>query len=335
MIRVTFFIGNGFDINAGLDTRYTDFYKYYRDKCPDDYLANHIGEDNEFGSDMEEALGRYTAYVSPEEEEKFWKSEGNLEFELVNYLEMQMSRANLDSKQKEIALEMQRSLTEFYIDLAENHKNHIADIFSRAENIVCSFISFNYTDILDRCLEKFRELMPDNFMQYHNHKKTALLHSTDDIMHIHGTISRDMVLGVNDVAQIGNERFRKRNIYRKSLIKEEQNESLGNSKKSKASDIINDSTIICIFGMSIGKTDKMWWQSICRWLQSDAERRLVVYTLGSENDELTTKPDLRQKEDDIRMRLKQNADVYDDEWEQIEKQICVKIGARIFGFQVV
>ena len=30
MRRITFFIGNGFDINVGLDTRYSDFYKYGR-----------------------------------------------------------------------------------------------------------------------------------------------------------------------------------------------------------------------------------------------------------------------------------------------------------------
>lgn len=335
MIRVTFFVGNGFDINVGLDTEYEKFYKYYIEECPDDLLANSIGSNCEFWSDLEVALGNYTANVGQNEEINFWKSEGNLEFELVKYLKIQMDRVNLKSKEREIALDMQRSFTEFYTDLPDKHKYHIADIFSRAENIVYSFISFNYTDVLDRCLEKFRELMPDNFVQYHNHRKITLLHNIDDIIHIHGTTSRDMVLGVNDDAQIGNERFRKRNIYRKSLIKEEQNESLGNSKKSKASDIINDSTIICIFGMSIGKTDKMWWQSICRWLQSDAERRLVIYTFGSEKDEPTIKPNMRQKEEDVLRRLKQNADVYDDEWKQIEGQICVKIGAKIFDFQVV
>ncbi len=28
-IRVTFLIGNGFDLNLGLDTRYEDFYPHY------------------------------------------------------------------------------------------------------------------------------------------------------------------------------------------------------------------------------------------------------------------------------------------------------------------
>lgn len=334
MIKVTFFIGNGFDINVGLDTRYTDFYKYYIDKCPDDYLANIIGDDYEFWSDLEEALGRYIADVTPQEEEKFWRSEGNLEFELANYLGMQMRRANPNSRKKEIALEMQRSLTEFYTELGEDHGQHIADIFSRAENIVCSFISFNYTDILDRCLEKFRELMPDNFVQYHNNRKIPLLHSTEDILHIHGTISRDMVLGVNDDTQIWNERFRKSNIYRRSLIKEEQNRSLGNSKTIKVSKTIQESTIICVFGMSIGKTDKMWWQHICRWLQDDEERRLVIFMPGARKGEPDIKTHRNRKNDNVLERLKQNADIYDEDWKQIKDQICVKVGPKIFRFNL-
>ena len=30
-VRITFLIGNGFDLNLGLKTRYTDFYPYYCD----------------------------------------------------------------------------------------------------------------------------------------------------------------------------------------------------------------------------------------------------------------------------------------------------------------
>lgn len=335
MIRVTFFIGNGFDINVGLHTKYKEFYDYYIEQCPDDYLANKIKDDYEFWSDLEEALGKYTARVSPAEEEKFWKSEGKLEFELVKYLKQQMDQVNLKSKEKEIALELQRSLTEFYTELGEDHQQHIANIYSRTDKIVYSFISFNYTDILDRCLEEFGKIMPDNFPQYHNNNNIVHWHSIEEILHIHGTISRDMVLGVNDDTQIGNERFRKKNTYRRSLIKEEQNRSLGNSKTKKVSAIINDSTIICVFGMSIGKTDKIWWQHICRWLRDDSERRLIIYTLEDGKGKPRIKPNRDEKQEDVLTHLQQNADIYDDEWKQIEGQICVKIDPTIFDFKVV
>lgn len=38
MKNITFLIGNGFDINVGLDTRYSDFYKYHTDCYPDDKM---------------------------------------------------------------------------------------------------------------------------------------------------------------------------------------------------------------------------------------------------------------------------------------------------------
>lgn len=34
--------------------------------------------------------------------------------------------------------------------------------------------------------------------------------------------------------------------------------------------------------MSIGETDKMWWQYIARWLQENENRRLVIYVKGSD-----------------------------------------------------
>ena len=51
MSRITFLIGNGFDINAGLDTRYSDFYQYYFDQYPEDMLAKTIRADYDFWSE--------------------------------------------------------------------------------------------------------------------------------------------------------------------------------------------------------------------------------------------------------------------------------------------
>lgn len=42
MTRITFFIGNGFDINVGLPTRYSQFYEYYKAQYPKDMIANEI-----------------------------------------------------------------------------------------------------------------------------------------------------------------------------------------------------------------------------------------------------------------------------------------------------
>ena len=47
-MNVTFLIGNGFDINLGLDTRYSDFYPYFiKNASSDNMIRNWISKDIE------------------------------------------------------------------------------------------------------------------------------------------------------------------------------------------------------------------------------------------------------------------------------------------------
>ena len=100
MKEITFFIGNGFDINVGLATRYSDFYKYFIEQFPDNMIALEIGKDYEYWSDLEVALGKYTSKITSDKEEDFWESEDILEQSLADYLEMQMNQISIDSNEK-------------------------------------------------------------------------------------------------------------------------------------------------------------------------------------------------------------------------------------------
>ena len=40
---------------------------------------------------------------------------------------------------------------------------------------------------------------------------------------------------------------------------------------------MDESQIIYIYGMSIGITDTLWWERICRWLSDKSSRHLIVY----------------------------------------------------------
>ena len=55
------------------------------------------------------------------------------------------------------------------------------------------------------------------------------------------------------------------------------NNSIGQRKTERAFDIINKSRIICVFGMSIGNTDKMWWEALVEWLASNENNKLVIF----------------------------------------------------------
>ncbi len=81
------------------------------------------------------------------------------------------------------------------------------------------------------------------------------------VLHIHGSLAdKKIVPGVNDERQITN--------------------------KEKARTIIDNSSIICIFGMSIGATDQAWWQYIAKWLQNDKARRLVIFAKDNGTHEI-------------------------------------------------
>ena len=74
-MQVTFLVGNGFDLNAGLRTRFSDFFKVYCEETANDTpvikkFKEEIGTNVELWSDFEKQMGAYTSKVTkdiPEE----------------------------------------------------------------------------------------------------------------------------------------------------------------------------------------------------------------------------------------------------------------------------
>ena len=141
-----------------------------------------------------------------------------------------------------------------------------------------------------------------------------------------------MVLGVNDKNQIANKNFQRDIEKKELLIKEEINKSYKNSRIQEARAAIDDSSVICVFGMSIGETDKMWWQYIAKWLQGSEARKLVIFARDSEvarNSKYTNKC-----KRDMTERIKKNGDLI-GVWNQVESRIHVEVNADIFSFELV
>lgn len=322
-IRITFLIGNGFDLNVGLDTRYVDFYKYYVDKCKN-VLSEEIEKNIDVWSDMELALGQCTEKIKDKSE--FWACETDLEKCLLNYLEEQMKRIDIadEQKQRDIGFEMRYSLTDFYKNFPDNIKSHISEMISdKNEQIEYSFITFNYTDAFEKCLNAVEKQCMD--------EPWAEIDKT--VLHIHGTTkSRDMVLGVNDESQIADKEFRNNILDRQRFIKEEIIKHNGNANKEKACEIIDSSSIICIFGMSIGKTDKLWWQYIAKWLKNDEDRRLIIFAKDWKTNLISKYSN--DCENETKDKFKYNGELA-NVWEEIEDQIYVKVNADMFNFKIV
>ena len=59
--------------------------------------------------------------------------------------------------------------------------------------------------------------------------------------------------------------------------------------------IINQSNIIYIFGMSLGDTDKIWWERIKEWLEKSSDNRLIINYFVSDNKLAASKRHLNKK----------------------------------------
>lgn len=58
-MNITFLIGNGFDINLGLNTRYSDFYPYFIEKSSEtNMIRKWLQKDELLWADLEEQIGK-------------------------------------------------------------------------------------------------------------------------------------------------------------------------------------------------------------------------------------------------------------------------------------
>lgn len=93
------------------------------------------------------------------------------------------------------------------------------------------------------------------------------------------TLSDALVLGLNDESQICNEQLKDDLTLHETIVKPKVNELLGESRTDKVKHFIDESRYVCVFGLSLGETDKIWWEYIGQWLQGDQNHRLVLFVL--------------------------------------------------------
>lgn len=275
-MNITFLIGNGFDLNLGLKTSYANFYPFFCEKAKqENMIKKWISKSPENWADLEAALGHNTTKLSPKNIKDFLNDKGDMEELLLEYLsEQEMKLSDIND---EITTEFIRSLREFDKLLPTEQRKAIQQIKThhREQEFKYRFISFNYTSSLNNIVKKSKINNPIN-----THKASDgadRKETISDVFNVHGTISEGMILGVNDAAQIKNVELQNNSVLVKGMVKPRLNDSLAEERNVIAANIIKDSAIIVIFGMSLGDTDKDWWKRIVNWLNDD-KHRLIIYS---------------------------------------------------------
>ena len=128
-----------------------------------------------------------------------------------------------------------------------------------------NFISFNYTKSVDECARILKK-----------HLSSDSSRDVGKILHIHGFVEENMIMGVNDASQITNEDFANDEDVVREIVKPQQNSDVRANYEQQVINTINESNIICVYGMSIGETDKKWWAYIAQWLSKSDKHALVI-----------------------------------------------------------
>lgn len=270
-MKITFLIGNGFDLNQDLKTGYADFREHYTQETEKDSLCVKAFKEKlekyDCWSDLEMALGNMLCEYDETNVDDFITGLEDLKKKLSLYLSSEEKKFKY--KLHKIKKELKRTLGIFYTKHGYLYPFHDLDIERPTTNVV-NFISFNYTRIINNMMHKMRKKHL-SFSWKNTENKIG------EVLSVHGTTKIGFVLGVNDASQINHSTLCSDPRIQMHLIKKNQIDIMNRySRAKKADKIINDSDIIYVYGMSLGETDNMYWKTVCNWLNEDKKHLLIV-----------------------------------------------------------
>lgn len=279
-MNITFLIGNGFDVNLGLKTKYKEFIEIYKD-IPNKNLTVHefkkqIDSNKELWVDAELAFGQCTInFRGPSAAMNVLACHEDFCIELAKYLRNEEIKLDVVYDEELIKKATSVGLRDikkgFRIEEAENIQNFINGFSS---GLVYNFITYNYTRTLDKCLDCTKRDVKALGNNGNNPNRIG------DIVHIHGTTEDDMIFGLNDETQIVNMEIFKdaEPEILSQIVKVKANKMYRRKMDEKANNLLSGSHIIYIYGMSLGETDKLWWERICNLLIKRTTVRVIVYS---------------------------------------------------------
>lgn len=290
-MNITFMIGNGFDLNLGLQTSYSHFLKYYLAHIENDNenikcFKERISQQWANWSDVELALGKCTAdFVGPTCDNDFFECYDNIYDSLSAYLteeEMKFDAVN----EKTLNTGMLHALSQWSQGFRAKRQDAITNEIKKVPGgFVFNFIVFNYTYTLDKCIASIKN--PQQ-IGYRHFGSSNIANSIGKIVHVHGYTDKDMILGVNDVSQISNtDIYVDRLVFDTDrLVKIEANHLFEENTDEKAYEILKNSDLVYVYGMSLGATDKLWWQRLGELIVKKPSLPVIIYSYNAPSDPL-------------------------------------------------
>ena len=325
MSNITFMIGNGFDLNLGLKTSYSDMYKGYIESPSQNdsiSLLKKLLEDDaplyETWGDFEMAMAKHATQYA--DEDSFVTALRDFRRHLTTHLRKENEafakfQHNSQGYMPSYRQEFDRSLDSFYKGQTPNVVREIDSRTRVAGSRKYKFIVFNYTETFDsiaRISRKFADIT---------------------ISHIHGKLGEDILLGIDNLEQMSQTPFDCSEKTNRTFIKPKFNEEYDSERLNKTIAMIQNSDVICAFGVSFGESDKMWLDAVVDWLQESPTNHLVYY-MYNEKDYADVFPDEKMEEEDELKRVLLNRLCKETSLVQrIFNQVHIPLGHKIFNFK--
>jgi len=319
MPHITFILGNGFDLNQGLKTRYTDFYPHYIKTNVCEYpelnllqaqtfetalekFKRELSKSDVLWSDFELSLGKYSqSFNSQNEAYLFTSMLDDFTSHFAMYLKKQDERIIFSDTQK-----IEASARKLHADLVGFQK-YIENIGAELSRLIrfdlntYAVVSLNYTNWLPQLFSRIRDLSNIQGV-YSLHGKLS-----PNIPDASGNGNSNILIGVGDKAQIRSP-YVQRDLSSQHIVK---NDALQSPKYRNQYQEVNNhlsrSDVIIIFGCSIGPTDLHIWKQVASRLQRN-HTYVIVFDRVSEIP-LRTQYNLNLEENK-RQQLKDNFKLY-------------------------
>jgi len=319
-MALTFIFGNGFDLNLGLKTGYGHF----RDVYLREYRAGSIKDPilkmfmrdmdtaqeykEDLWRDFEKALGIRSiifedgAKLGDDQALDLIHCYNDYSVKFADYLSKLCDDIDMSKFDDMKKADLINSIVKFYDCIDDNEQNglkaELKQLVSVASEI--NFLQFNYTNVFDRLLE-------DSGMRAELGRRRIDegVSELKDNVQIHGKLGDSMiVMGLDSIEQIANEKIRENILITNAIVKpvfinelRNDNEHPG-TERARASAVILRSTVICIFGSSIGETDNTWWVEIGEWLIKDDKNRLIIFGQHRKRNRATSGMYMLSKEEE-------------------------------------
>lgn len=258
-MNIAYLIGNGFDLMLGMKTRPSDFLQAFINSNstklddPASKLAETIRNDGvDTWSDFEMKLGDYSSKFSPAREgdvDEYLMEVDALESYLATWLKKEQDKID-DAALQNRSHTFFASITNIVPFLAEQGIR-----FSSEDSVRnCDFICFNYTDTFTRL---YNTMCLDESLDSFGARITL-----QSLISPHGQLNNFIVCGVDGTDQITNADMRNDDKVLSCIVKEQMQRNSSFNFYRDAQTTIYQANLICIFGMSLGKSDRRWWKQI-------------------------------------------------------------------------